>query len=1123
MIVNRRPGKCQSCNQSVPAGKGFAYKNGSRWFVTCASTACHSRLGLKSPVPEAKQVRRLTEDGIIEMPFDREALPLLRSMPGARWNPDKKMWSVSIEPGDLPRVLEVADQLKLEVPELLRMQAAVGTTESQDALDRAEAARRHDGKALYPYQKKGVEFLALHDRALLADDMGLGKTVQTIIALPDNEPVICIVPAAVKYNWRDEIQMWRKDLRVHICNGKNSFRLPEPGEVIITNYEILPAWLTPKKESGITTRAGKPILVADLTREQAQVLSQTTVVADEAQKAKNYKAARSQRMTQLCKNAKRVWLLTGTPLMNNPADLFGVMAAGDMYPLGGWNKFAQLFNGYKNRWGGWELGMPTSEVPERMKRVMLRRLKSEVLKDLPPKTYQSIYVNDMSKALRDRLNDYVIASAVMEGHIEPADVTKVLVKDQDEVKNLASKLDMSSLPSFDEFSEIRALLAEARIPAMLEEVESYEDSGTPLVVFSAHKAPIKELAKRDGWEIITGDTSPEKRNGIVKAFQAGKLKGLGLTIQAGGVGITLTHASNALFVDLDWTPAWNLQAEDRMCIARGQLVSVRDKGYIPIEDVVVGDLVFTKTGRWKPVLNTHSRQHRKLLTTIKYKRFGDNLVCTHDHKLLVKRGSSDVQWIEAHLVLPGDFLVTPRQRISNDIQIDSVRFPPEFRHDPSQKNQFGADQNNGRYVEIPGFVDLNDESLFAFGLYLAQGFSSCTPGKGRFVSWSVHSKNIEQLERVQRWLNGLGVNSSIYHSDGEGVELRGYSIELANWFKYLFGRTAPDKHIPNSWIENFSKSQLEKLLAAYLNGDGYRRNSQSEWGTVSKLLAMQINLLVSSLGFASSITVDRTYSGKTQEYWKGVFTSNPKPSNHSLNMIDDEYIYHPVQSVQTEFAKRGENKLIVYDLEVEEDESFLVGNAIVHNCRIGQTSNTVLIKRMTSTHPLDQHMQQLIEYKMELAYKALEASHKFTPIKPRPLAQDIELLEESEEELAERIREAEAEAEREIALGKLGRIAAREAAKVNDTPEPELTPARKQMLREALDYMVERCDMALTRDYQGFNKPDAYIGHWLAATGLREDDDMAFRVLERILVRYRRQLKGQFEAIWKPDLKASNG
>jgi hypothetical protein len=100
---------------------------------------------------------------------------------------------------------------------------------------------------------------------------------------------------------------------------------------------------------------------------------------------------------------------------------------------------------------------------------------------------------------------------------------------------------------------------------MVEVVEQYEENDEPLIVFSAHRAPIDYLGQRPGWITITGDTSVTERGTIVEDFQAGKYKGIALTISSGGVGITLTHAAHALFVDLMWTPALNWQAEDRLC------------------------------------------------------------------------------------------------------------------------------------------------------------------------------------------------------------------------------------------------------------------------------------------------------------------------------------------------------------------------------------------------------------------------------------------------------------------------------------------------------------------------------------------------------------------------------
>jgi hypothetical protein len=98
---------------------------------------------------------------------------------------------------------------------------------------------------------------------------------------------------------------------------------------------------------------------------------------------------------------------------------------------------------------------------------------------------------------------------------------------------------------------------------MLEMIEQYEEGEEPLLVFSAHRAPIDVLKGRPGWRVITGDVSPEQRTEIENEFQAGRLKGIGATIQAGGVAITLTRGSHQIWVDRLWTPALNAQAEDR--------------------------------------------------------------------------------------------------------------------------------------------------------------------------------------------------------------------------------------------------------------------------------------------------------------------------------------------------------------------------------------------------------------------------------------------------------------------------------------------------------------------------------------------------------------------------------
>jgi len=310
MIINKYGKKCQSCGVYVDVGDGYAYNDGG-WKTVCKSAACHRALNLSSV--EKKNNRRYIEsNGTVHMPYDKAALPILRSMPGARWNPDMKKWTVSVEVGDLQRVIELAKRIDMEVSEELVKKAEAGTVDSREAMKRA-SSKGSDGRELFPFQRVGVKFLSEKRGALLADDMGLGKSCQAIMSIPDGLGAIVVCPASVKYNWRNEFNIWRPSFDVKVAKGRAGFSLPEEDQVVIVNYDILPAWLKPTKETGRFNKKGDPILVADLTDEQRSILSDTVVIYDEAHLVKNYKAQRSQKVTQLSRAARVVWGLTGTP------------------------------------------------------------------------------------------------------------------------------------------------------------------------------------------------------------------------------------------------------------------------------------------------------------------------------------------------------------------------------------------------------------------------------------------------------------------------------------------------------------------------------------------------------------------------------------------------------------------------------------------------------------------------------------------------------------------------------------------------------------------------------------------------------------------------------------------
>ena len=146
MYTNRFAGKCnnKSCNSKVAANEGFTQKIDNRFVVWC-KTCCPERIGA---APVQNQVRVLTSDGKIIMPYEAANLPLVKSLPGARWNPSEKCWSVSTELADRRRVLEVADKIGLEVAPTLRV---------TDLCDQAKMAQE---AGLYAFQVEGVDWLS---------------------------------------------------------------------------------------------------------------------------------------------------------------------------------------------------------------------------------------------------------------------------------------------------------------------------------------------------------------------------------------------------------------------------------------------------------------------------------------------------------------------------------------------------------------------------------------------------------------------------------------------------------------------------------------------------------------------------------------------------------------------------------------------------------------------------------------------------------------------------------------------------------------------------------------------------------------------------------------------------
>jgi len=408
-----------------------------------------------------------------------------------------------------------------------------------------------EGFKLFAHQNEGISWLRLRASrgkgSLLADDMGLGKTAQTLLSIENHAPVLVVAPSVAKGVWVRETKLWRPGMKAEALSGRGSFRWPAPGEMVVTNFDILPK---------ATKGNGRfPELPAELS---ASLPPGLIVIVDEAHKVKNPKAQRTQSLRAICSLSRRVGgytvLLTGTPVLNNPQEAWTILVAADLHREafpGGWEQFAELAGGIMGQYGmEWHPHLVQTEaLAERLAKVQLRRRKDDVL-DLPGKIHERLTVDIPTVAAADKALKQI-------GDISTADLS-ALARDID----------------FQTMSKAREALARAKVKAAENFINDLEEAGEgPLVVFSAHAAPVEHFAQREGWAKITGDVTSEERTRIEEDFQAGKLKGIAATIRSTGVALTLTAAARVVFIDEDWTPGNNEQAEDR-CYRIGQTRSV---------------------------------------------------------------------------------------------------------------------------------------------------------------------------------------------------------------------------------------------------------------------------------------------------------------------------------------------------------------------------------------------------------------------------------------------------------------------------------------------------------------------------------------------------------------------
>lgn len=498
------------------------------------------------------------KSAFVSFPYNPEIISYIKNMSIRKYDPDTHVWEIPIT-----SIIGFCNKFENEDITISGVYEDLDSEKFNAELPPGFTFKTKP----FPHQIDGVRFALKKKRFLLCDDQGLGKTFQIINwcrALEQTEKIdkvfiVCGVNS-LKYNWEEEIEKhsdekgWVLGTRYRKTTGKQyegsiNDKLDDLNNLpdcryIITNIETLRAGA--KKIS--KTKYTFP--VAEKIRDLCNQGVISVIAFDECHKSKNPTALQSRAMALL--GADYMVAMSGTPLMNNPLDLY--------FPLH-WLGYEQhSFYQFKQHfcrlggWGGSEvIGYKNlDEIRSMMDELMLRRLKTEVL-DLPEKIRQTEFVDMKPKQKK------IYDEAVMG------------------VKNNINKIKMSNNPlsmliRLRQATGWTGILSDtvaesAKMERMLELVEDLAQSNQKCIIFSNWSEitqVAKQLLKKYNPAYITGETKSEERMQEIYRFQNDdNCKVIIGTIGAMGTGLTLTAAQTVIFLDSPWNRALKDQAEDR--------------------------------------------------------------------------------------------------------------------------------------------------------------------------------------------------------------------------------------------------------------------------------------------------------------------------------------------------------------------------------------------------------------------------------------------------------------------------------------------------------------------------------------------------------------------------------
>ena len=537
------------------------------------------------------------EDGVLLATFDydAEAIAAIKELPKEyrSYDPEKRCWTMRVQ-----KYGKVSDLALKAVEDFLKkwdFKIQIGARNYLSSMsDKLEGQSQEEaialkestagdssievsglGGELRPFQRAGVSYMSTRKRVLLGDEMGLGKTVQAIATIVHTKayPCLIICPVSLQLNWIREAKKW----------ALNKTVTDDPEQS--ADFVVVPYSRVVKHED----------LLKKATKWQS-------MVCDESHYLKNGKAQRTKAIRSIAKKINDIYLLSGTPITNRPAEFITqLQILRRLDELGGWGHFTARYCDAKQERFGLNIAGASNliELNERLRRTCyIRRFKSDVLKELPQKQRSVVEIQITNrrdyetarKGVRKKLvelrtesrlfTENVLADTmhkdmsdikqtwaeIFPNYAIPEHTDKARLKREFNARLTRREMQIENSEGILLLNSLKQKTMAGKLKAAKEWIEDFIESGEKLVVFCDHikaQHTVYEAFEKQAVAIFSSMDTEERQASVDRFQKDDSCRLIVCSLGAGGVGFTMTAASNVLFVEMGWTPAIHDQAEDR--------------------------------------------------------------------------------------------------------------------------------------------------------------------------------------------------------------------------------------------------------------------------------------------------------------------------------------------------------------------------------------------------------------------------------------------------------------------------------------------------------------------------------------------------------------------------------